>query len=112
MCMSQPRLLVSNASADTAGRHYSLLVARDEDEVRAAQRLRHLVFAEEMGAQLHTTEPGLDVDEFDQYCDHLVVRDEGTGDIVGTYRMLPPGRTGSLYSETEFDISALAGLRG
>jgi putative hemolysin len=110
--MSQPRLLVSNASADTAGRHYSLLVARDEDEVRAAQRLRHLVFAEEMGAQLHTTETGLDVDEFDDYCDHLVVRDESTGDIVGTYRMLPPGRSSRLYSETEFDISGLAGLRG
>jgi putative hemolysin len=110
--MSQPRLLVSNASADTAGRHYSLLVARDEHEVRAAQRLRHLVFAEEMGAQLHTTQPGLDVDEFDEYCDHLVVRDESTGDIVGTYRMLPPERTGSLYAETEFDIANLAGLRG
>jgi putative hemolysin len=115
MCMSQPRLLVSNASADTAGRHYSLLVATEDHEVRAAQRLRHQVFAEEMGASLHSTEPGLDVDEFDEFCDHLVVRDETSGDIVGTYRMLPPERAeaaGGLYSDTEFDLSALAGMRG
>jgi putative hemolysin len=110
--MSQPRLLVSNASAE---RHYSLLVARDDDEVRAAQRLRHLVFAEEMGATLHSPVAGSDVDEFDEFCDHLVVRDETTGDIVGTYRMLPPDRArdaGGLYSDTEFDLTALAGLRG
>ncbi|HEX3590908.1 MAG TPA: GNAT family N-acyltransferase [Pseudonocardiaceae bacterium] len=113
--MSQPRMLVSNASADTAGRHYSLLVARDDAEVRAAQRLRYQVFAEEMGADLHTTVAGLDVDEFDEFCDHLVVRDETSGDIVGTYRMLPPDRAadaGRLYSDTEFDLSALGGVRG
>jgi putative hemolysin len=110
--MSQPRLLVSNASAE---RHYSLLVARDDDEVRAAQRLRYQVFADEMGATLHTTVAGLDVDRFDEFCDHLVVRDETTGQIVGTYRMLPPQRAaeaGGLYSDTEFDLRALAGLRG
>ncbi|HEX3650068.1 MAG TPA: GNAT family N-acyltransferase [Pseudonocardiaceae bacterium] len=109
--MSQPRLLVSNASAE---RHYSLLVARDEDEVRAAQRLRHQVFADELGAALHSPVAGLDVDRFDEFCDHLVVRDETTGEIVGTYRMLPPERAaaaGGLYSDTEFDLSGLAGLR-
>jgi putative hemolysin len=117
--MSQPRLLVSNASnaADTDGaaRHYSLLVATDGREVRAAQRLRHQVFAGEMGAHLHSSVDGLDIDEFDDFCDHLVVRDDSTGDIVGTYRMLPPERAaeaGRLYSDTEFDLSALNGLRG
>jgi putative hemolysin len=96
-------------------RRYSLLVAQDGSEVRAAQRLRHRVFAEEMGARLHGAEAGLDVDEFDEYCDHLVVRDDTSGEIVGTYRMLPPERAaaaGGLYADTEFDLSALAGLRG
>jgi putative hemolysin len=116
MSMSQPRLLVSNAAkSDATARHYSLLVATDGHEVRAAQRLRHQVFADEMGAHLHSTVDGLDIDEFDEYCDHLVVRDDSTGDIVGTYRMLPPERAqavGRFYSETEFDISRLAGMRG
>jgi putative hemolysin len=113
--MAQSELLVSTPETDTpAGRRYSLLVARDDTEVRAAQRLRHLVFAQEMGARLHSPVEGLDIDGFDEFCDHLVVRDESTGEIVGTYRMLPPERAteaGKLYSDGEFDLSALACLR-
>jgi len=37
------------------------------------------VFAGEKGARLHTSVPGHDVDEFDEHCDHLVVRDDRTG---------------------------------
>src|SRR5882757_7362657 len=80
---------------------YSVLIASGDEEIRAAQRLRHLVFAEEMGALLHSDVPGLDVDAFDPYCDHLVVRDDRTGDTVGTYRMLGPAAAtaaGSLYA--------------
>jgi putative hemolysin len=91
---------------------YSLLVAQGGDDVAAAQRLRHQVFAEEMGATLHSPVAGLDIDAFDDLCDHLVVRHDPTGQIVGTYRMLPPGRADGLYSDTEFDLSALADLRG
>jgi putative hemolysin len=93
---------------------YSVSLARDEADVRAAQRLRHQVFAEEMGALLDTCEPGLDIDAFDAYCDHLLVREDSTGEVVGTYRLLPPDRAavaGRLYSEGEFDLSALAGIR-
>jgi len=96
--------------SETGG--YSLLVAKTEEEVVAAQRLRHQVFGVEMGATLHSLVEGLDVDEFDQFCDHLVVREDATGEIVGTYRMLPPDRAaeaGKLYSE--FDLTNLADLR-
>ncbi|GAA2684146.1 MULTISPECIES: GNAT family N-acetyltransferase [Actinosynnema] len=112
--MTQPQLLVSTGSTADRSAGYSLLVARDGDEVVAAQRLRHRVFAEEMGAALATPVPGLDIDPFDEFCDHLVVRDDATGEIVGTYRMLPPERAreaGGLYSDTEFDLTALDGLR-
>jgi putative hemolysin len=115
--MTQAQVLVSTATgndqSDDAPR-YSMLLARDSAEVVAAQRLRYQVFAEEMGAHLHTPTPGLDIDEFDAYCDHLVVREDRTGEIVSTYRMLPPERAaeaGKLYSESEFDLSALAPLR-
>jgi putative hemolysin len=94
---------------------YSFLVANDNEEVLAAQRLRYQVFAEEMGANLNSLKPGLDIDYFDEFCDHLVVRDDNSGEIVGTYRMLPPERaaqSGRLYSDSEFDLSAIAGLRG
>ncbi|MHB9855156.1 GNAT family N-acetyltransferase [Streptomyces krungchingensis] len=93
---------------------YTVTLARDEADVRAAQRLRHDVFAGEMGALLSTPEPGLDVDAFDAYCDHLLVRDTVTGQVVGTYRLLPPERAaiaGRLYSESEFDLGPLAPIR-
>ncbi|WP_369228053.1 GNAT family N-acetyltransferase [Streptomyces sp. R39] len=93
---------------------YLVQLARDEDDVRAAQRLRHQVFAGEMGARLDGPEPGLDVDAFDAYCDHLLIREALTGEVVGTYRLLPPERAavaGRLYSEGEFDLGPLAGIR-
>ncbi len=111
--MSTPQLLATT-SQSVGSPHYSLLVAQQQAEVRAAQRLRHRVFAGEMGAVLHSSQPGLDVDEFDAHCDHLVVRADRTGEIVGTYRMLPPDgarRAGGLYCETEFAIPGLVGLR-
>jgi putative hemolysin len=92
----------------------SVAWAEHQDEVRAAQRLRYQVFAGEMGARLDTWVPGHDVDLFDEYCEHLLVRDDASGDVVGTYRVLTPAqarRVGSTYSDTEFDLTRLRGLR-
>lgn len=108
------QVLARSPDATGPARHYSLLLTADPDEVEAAQRLRHLVFAEELGARLHTERPGLDVDRFDAFCDHLLVRDDTTGEIVGTYRVLPPARAraaGGIYAAGEFDVSALDPLR-
>ena len=88
--------------------------ARHLDEVRAAQQLRHAVFAGEMGARLNTPLAGHDVDLFDDYCEHLLVRDLASAQVVGTYRVLTPEqarRAGSTYSDTEFDLVRLRGLR-
>lgn len=88
--------------------------AKHLDEVREAQRLRYAIFAGEMGAKLSDSLPGHDADSFDDYCEHLIVRDEITGDVVGTYRLLTPvqaRRAGGLYTETEFNIDAIASLK-
>ncbi|MGH3786374.1 MAG: GNAT family N-acetyltransferase [Pseudonocardiaceae bacterium] len=111
--MSTPSLLVTTSGA-TGSPRYTLLLAHHQDDIRAAQRLRHRVFAGEMGAVLHTPERDLDIDDYDEHCDHLVVREDSSGEIVGTYRMLSPQgarRAGGLYCENEFVIPALAGLR-
>lgn len=96
--------------------------AASEDDVRDAQCLRYRVFAQEMGARLvppRGTPPGLDVDRFDAFCDHLLVRvvddlaDE-RGVLVGTYRVLAPAAAesaGGFYTDTEFDLTPLAKLR-
>jgi putative hemolysin len=101
-------------SQATAPSRYTLSFATDATQVRAAQALRHQVFAEEMGAVLDTPVPGLDIDPFDDFCDHLLVRDLEADTVVGTYRLLRPSqaaKAGRLYSDSEFDLSRLAGLR-
>ena len=95
--------------------------ARTEKDVLQAQRLRHLVFAEEMGARLTVplgSPPGHDIDMFDPYCEHLLVRVQGVdsepGPVIGTYRVLTPAsarRVGGFYSDTEFDLTRLRPLR-
>jgi putative hemolysin len=92
-------------------RSYVISIASTQEEIRAAQRLRYQIFAEEKGAVLHTPLPGHDVDEFDELADHLIVTERTTGEVVGTYRLLPPGRSARLYSDGEFDLGALHGLR-
>jgi putative hemolysin len=98
-----------------------VLWARHTDHVRQAQRLRYRVFVDEMGARLSTpagTPKGLDIDRFDDACEHLLVRtvetDDAPAEVVGTYRMLTPAAarlTGGLYSESEFDLRRLDALR-
>jgi len=88
--------------------------AKSPSEVKEAQRLRYKVFAEEMGANLSQNAEGLDVDEFDAYCDHLLIRDHDSLKVVGTYRVLPPHKAkeiGRLYSDSEFDLTRLDHLR-
>lgn len=93
---------------------YRVSLATGQEDVRAAQRLRHQVFAGELGARLEGPEPGIDSDAFDAYCDHLLVRETATDEVVATYRLLPPDRAriaGRLYAESEFDLTRLAPIR-
>lgn len=96
---------------------YALRLARDARDRRAAQRLRYLVFVEELGADgpLVDHEARLERDEFDEVFDHLLLidtrRDPDTlDDVVGAYRLLPSDRVGAagrFYSEGEYDLTPL-----
>ena len=89
-------------------------IAKSQDEIRQAQRLRYQVFADEYQAQFKGS-GGIDEDEFDAHCEHLIVRCEVTDRVVGTYRILGPKQAkhiGRYYSESEFDLSGLADVRG
>jgi putative hemolysin len=94
----------------------SLIVqwAQHQDEVREAQQLRFSVFAKEMGARLKEAIPGHDIDLFDDFCEHLIIRDEISREVIGTYRVLTPAqakRIGSTYSDLEFDLTRLRPYR-
>ena len=104
----------AGTATSTAGPCYSLLLSTDPELIVAAQRLRHQVFTTEPGFALPADGGGLDADRFDEFCDHLLVRDDTTDEIVGCYRMLPPTgaiAAGGLYTATEFDVRALDALR-
>jgi len=105
---------VRRTAQTVSASRYHVSLAVDDAEIREAQRLRHKVFAEEMGARLSTILPDHDIDLFDPYCDHLLVRELERGEVVGTYRILSPesaSRVGSYYAEQEFDLTRLHGLR-
>ena len=88
--------------------------AQHQDEVREAQRLRYEVFVNEMGARLPASLAQHDIDLFDDYCEHLLVRDGISNDVIGTYRVLTPAqakRVGSTYTDTEFDLTRLRFIR-
>ncbi len=89
-------------------------LASTPEQLREAQALRYKVFAETFSAPALVNAEGLNVDEFDQYCDHLIVRDNTTLKVVGTYRLMSPAgaqRMGRYYCENEFDLSRLEHLR-
>lgn len=90
-------------------------LASSQDEVREAQALRYQVFGEELGAKLQPAVRGLDIDEFDTYCQHLLVREARTGRVVGCTRLLTDHqarRIGGFYSEGEFDLGDIQSLPG
>lgn len=92
-----------------------LSMASTPEELREVQRLRYKVFIETMGLSSLERDDGLDSDEFDEHCDHLIVRDTNTLKVVGTYRLLSASRArkiGRVYSEGEFDLGRLNNLRG
>ncbi|EFG73978.1 hypothetical protein HMPREF0591_6098 [Mycobacterium parascrofulaceum ATCC BAA-614] len=102
-------------TASSGGPRYSLLLSTDAGMIETAQRLRYDVFSSTPGFALAANDhERRDVDRFDEYCDHLLVRDDGTGELVGCYRMLAPAgaiAAGGLYTATEFDIRAFDALR-
>ncbi|MGA5133456.1 GNAT family N-acetyltransferase [Streptomyces olivoreticuli] len=111
--MNGPRVLARTAGA-TSPHGYEVTLATGEG-VHAAQRLRHTVLTGEFGDGAVSAVDGRDVDAFDELCDHLVVHAVATGELVGTYRLLPPKAARAaqgLYADGEFDLSALAPLRG
>jgi len=102
------------ADANPSFSKLSLSLASTEKEVKEVQRLRYKVFIEAMGLTALANAEGLDKDEFDEHCDHLIVRDTKTLEVVGTYRILGPNaarQLGRFYSETEFDLSRLQNIR-
>ena len=99
------RMTLSHPSAY----NYVARLATSPKDVQAAQRIRFEVFNLELGEGLEQSKrTGLDSDPFDEVCDHLIVENQQTGEVVGTYRMQTgpqAARYRGYYSAREFDFS-------
>jgi putative hemolysin len=87
---------------------YSAGFARTREELEEVQRLRFQVFNLELGEGLEESfATERDEDPYDQFCHHLIIRDERSGDIVGTYRMQDRAMAaagGGFYSDNEYHL--------
>ena len=96
-------------------------LARDEDDIAAAQALRYRVFYDEMKAKpdAEMARVRRDIDPFDGACEHLLVcdteRGQGAESIIATYRLLRgenARKLGRFYSAGEYDITPLMNYSG
>lgn len=86
---------------------YRVRVARDDRDLQAAQRLRHLAF--------HGHDAGLDADDFDALCTHFMIEEVTTEQLVCVFRMLPlngGADIGSSYSAQFYELDALKDFEG
>lgn len=92
-------------------------LAQSEQELRAAQHLRYLVFVQELGGDGDMVDHAaqLERDQFDPFNDHLILVDksrpqDALNGVVGVYRLLQSDKAveiGQFYSESEYDLSKL-----
>lgn len=92
---------------------FDVRLAKGQDEIEAAQRLRYEIFVEELGGDgpLVDHAARLERDRFDPFFDHLLVFDLDAGaKVVGVYRLLRADQAqqaGQFYSEDEYDLAPL-----
>jgi len=95
---------------------YTVKLAESLREIQQALRLRYEVFNLELNEGLSSSsEVGFDSDVFDTFCDHLIVIENCSNAVVGTYRLLRNERAEKhigFYSEGEFDVRNLKTLSG
>ena len=91
-------------SLDLEFGNYRLKTATTTAELKSAFSLRHQIFFDSAGK-----ENGIlyDIDQFDSLCDHLIIKDKQSGDVVGTYRMNNSSLAKDFYSSTEFSLQKI-----
>lgn len=118
---ADPSRTLGAALASLGTGNLGVRMARDAEDIAAAQALRYRVFYDEMKAvpDAEMAALRLDIDPFDEVCEHLLVFDAERGDgpdsIVATYRLLRGAaaqKHGRFYTSGEYDISPLLGYSG
>ncbi len=88
------------------GGPYRCRTAANVDDLISCLKLRYQVFHSEL-LNRKENESGIDVDEMDILCDHLMIIEKQSETVVGTYRVASSHYTQKFYSQSEFDLTDL-----
>lgn len=91
---------------------FHVRMAQTPDDLLAAQRLRFDVFVRELGGTGPSVDhaAGLERDDLDAYCEHLLLVDRTHDAVVGVYRLMGPEqarRAGRYYCAGEYNLGPL-----
>lgn len=94
---------------DISDRTYTIEIAKTEEEVQEALKLRYRIFYKELDRQFNPNDT-IDRDEFDDQCHHLIVKKNSDGTIVGTYRVQTNEQAEKgigFYTEKYYDLDTI-----
>ncbi|MEP6900880.1 MAG: GNAT family N-acyltransferase [Actinomycetota bacterium] len=101
----------TNFTPEFAEGRYLAKLAQTLAEVESALRLRYEVFNIELAAPHDNAVIGLEYDDYDADCKHLIVVDQITGKTVGTYRLnsfQSAHQAQGFYAYNEFSLEDLS----
>ena len=90
--------------------HFTVKTVENGDELAEVLKLRFDVFNREYMNTKRVV--GVDVDKLDFICDHLVIRDNRAGRVVGTYRLNSSTFSDKFYSSSEFKFEKIQEMPG
>ncbi len=110
---SLPRHIVDPPILAEKG-HFLVKLADNHEEIEKAQRLRFEIFNLEQGRGLRGLQRyGIDFDEFDEHCLHILVIEKDSGRVIGTYRAhlgAIANTAKGFYSSRQYDIRGIYGI--
>ena len=89
---------------------YAARLAENDQDLKAAQRLRYACFIADGGQ-----DDGIEADDFDARCQHMLVADTRPGELVCCFRLMPlsgGAEIGQSYSAQYYELSALKAFDG
>lgn len=84
--------------------------AQNGEDLTQCLKLRYNVFHKEYMHKRRSI--GIDVDHLDFHCDHLMIVDQQSQTVIGTYRLNSSHFAKSFYSENEFQMDNIIKLGG
>lgn len=94
---------------DLSNHRYTVTIANTDAEIEEALTLRYNVFYKELNREF-SSQQTIDRDKYDAQCHHLIVKENSTQKVIGTYRLQTYEQAVAgegFYSESLFNLDDL-----